>query len=224
MRGRLGCTAYRLDDIIISGEEIEQHRRTHTWEKHCWTLASYFLTCLRGFGVGADDGSLLYVDADMYFYQDFEKIYDNIGRKSVGIISHRFNHNRETKTGKYNVGIIYFKDDKRGNACLKWWSDVVINDNNEWFETYGTCGDQKYLELFEGLFPGAVRVIGVEHGAPWNVQHIDGNDLVFFHFSHFAIHGGGYTTNRAGEWKPEATPWAKKLYNDYYEVIKQIKL
>ena len=129
-----GCTAYQLDDIIISGEEIEQHRRTHTWEKHCWTLASYFLTCLRGFGVGSGgDTSLLYVDADMYFYQDFEKIYDDIGRRSVGIISHRFNHDRETKTGKYNVGIIYFKDDKRGNACLKWWSDVVINDNNEWF-------------------------------------------------------------------------------------------
>ncbi len=221
--------AYRYDEIKDL-PDLKVHRESHTWEQHCWCLASYFMNWLQE---RESFDSLLYVDADIMFYADYELIYEEVGDRSIGIITHRFLEERARKTGNYNVGVIYFRGDEPGRTCLKWWRDVVIDDNNDWFCTHGTCGDQKYLELFEVMWDGMVAVIDdhVGHAAPWNchVQECDGKTiwwrgieqpLVFYHFSHFSYDDKGYRTNRHGEWTPEVDQeWARKLYDEYYKLI-----
>jgi len=219
--GIQGVFCYDLEDI--NSAKLQYHKKTHTYEQHCWALASYFMNYLQD---KVNLSGLLYVDADIYFYS---KLTDAITiNKSIGIIEHRFKNRQNRNVGHYNVGIIYFANDKIGSECLKWWSDVVLDDSNIWFDEFGSCGDQKYLELFEPLFED-VEVIDVGHAAPWNThQHYEngyitfqGNKqpLIFYHFSHFALHDSGYVTNRNGEWFPEKT-WAKELYDEYWKLCK----
>lgn len=226
--------AYHYGEMA-EAEDLTRHRETHSWEEHCWALGSYFTWWLRSHDVG----DLLYIDADIYFYNNTRFIYDSIGSSSIGIITHRFLERRVRKVGHYNVGIIYFADDDQGNEALDWWKTVVITTGHEWEEEYGTCGDQKYLELFEVMFEnGCVIDDKIGHAAPWNAycQELVGNYIIwkgkkqifiFYHFSHFSLNyqvgGLPYRTNRHGEWTPEVDrEWAKELYDEYY--TKYIKL
>lgn len=157
----------------------------------------------------------LYVDADILFYSDPCDIIDRTVLCSVGLVTHK--HIPMNKTvrnpGYYNVGIIYFTADATGMKCLKWWKSCVVNPSNKYSKIFGSCGDQKYLELFENVI-GCDRILVLDrlvgHAAPWNVwmMAIDVNnerirvrwhdpehlvlaedyldqELKYFHFSHF---------------------------------------
>ena len=60
-----------------------------------------------------------------------------------------------------------------------------MNPQNEYAAKYGTCGDQKYLDLFIPLF-GSLHVCvfdreaNIQYAAPWNVKT---NDLLFYHLN-----------------------------------------
>jgi len=144
-----------------------------------------------------DVNDVLYVDSDVYFFHDINKIYDEIHNKSVGIVRHRINYN--PAVGEYNVGIVYFKNDLTGYQCAEWWKDCLLTTDHEYYKTHGICGDQKYLELFEPIF-GHDKVCVIDkkvgHLAPWNFMnhgYVDNKitwqgalqDLVYCHFSNF---------------------------------------
>lgn len=135
---------------------------------YCWSLASFFQNYVMETYNTKD---IFYIDADILFYNDIKDIHDFVSQKSIGIMLHRHNE-IGSYVGAYNVGIIYFKNDDVGRRCIKWWRDVTIDPNNKWAKEYGTCGDQKYLELFDVLF-GKENVCVLDekigHGAPWNL-------------------------------------------------------
>jgi len=153
-----------------------------------------------------DIDSILYIDADIVFYYDFEKIYDEIKDKSIGIVPHWHNKKGE-RSGAYNVGIVYFKGDLDGRECLLFWNNCVTNPNNPYKKEYGTCWDQKYLELFEVKFPNSVCVIEntLVQGASWNFDLFNYNKftkddmrvtfktidkellMAFIHFNRFVL-------------------------------------
>jgi len=69
------------------------------------------------------------------------------------IHEHRFSPEQKDLEiyGKYNVGLLMFKNDQRGMTVLKWWKDKC----NEW--CYGRLekdryGDQMYLNQFQTKF------------------------------------------------------------------------
>jgi hypothetical protein len=159
-----------------------------------WMLTPYFTQYIMNSGC-LDD--ILYIDADIYFFNSPEVVYEEVGNKSVGIVRHRIPYNPEV--GEFNVGIVYFRNDLKGNQCLDWWRACLLDPNNEFYSTHGMCGDQKYLELFPVLFGEEnVGVIDklVGHIAPWNLNHQKyekgnlvwgGNvqNLIYSHFSNF---------------------------------------
>ena len=202
----------------------------------CFALGSYFTEYIvRKYG----PPDVLYIDADIIFYQDPKLVVDAARDKSIGIILHRhvpLGHH----VGGYNVGVVYFRNDDVGYKCLKWWRDCVMDPTNEWFEQYGRVGDQVYLEGFAPLFGESnVAVLDdmIGHGAPWNLSlyQYDGDEIVwkrrrqkmvFIHFSHFTpnFENDTYSIDRSGEWDcvlSNPHPRVIEYYDDYFERLKK---
>jgi len=146
-----------------------------------WALASFFTFFIMR---TKQPSHCLYIDSDIIFYQDPQMLFDSVENHSIGIITHKhMKLNKWAKdVGYYNVGVIYFRNDEVGYKCLKWWSGVVADKNNPWFEHFGTCGDQKYLECFEDLFgENNIKILcrDVGNGAPWNFHKFQEKDKFF---------------------------------------------
>ena len=210
-----------------------------------WSLASFF----SGFLMKNHNlPHVLYIDSDIVFYDSVDVVFEEMGSKSIGIITHKHNKLDKTRTnvGYYNVGVIYFKNDKVGSKCLEFWRNCCIYPDNEYSDIFGSCGDQKYLELFDEFFgENNVEVLckKVGNGAPWNFPmfeflgdgHIvwrdpDGNvldpneqlkqKLIFNHFSHFTpdYENNRFKFDRDGEWGPQLPRHAgvMEIYMDYF--------
>jgi hypothetical protein len=139
----------------------------------------------------------VYLDADLYFFQTPDKVLEEMGDASIGIIEHKYTNKMSrklSKYGKYNVGWVGIRNDLNGLACAEWWSESCLTwcfDKPE----NGKFADQGYLNSFTELFNG-VRVLENPgfNLAPWNVAnykfsrkmdsiYIDEKyPLVFFHF------------------------------------------
>jgi hypothetical protein len=207
-----------------------------SYSNYCWALTPFFCNYLLK---NKEIESLLYVDSDIYFYENFDSIKEEVSDHSVGIVTHRTDYHltKETNSGKYNVGIVYFKSDEIGIKCSEFWKNLLMNPNNEYYSRYGTCGDQKYLELFEIKFDNICiidKLVG--HGAPWCFESYEYLDkytimyngmkqkMVYNHFSHFKIGENGWESSYGGEWKPETiNRYVKEYYEDYYKEIMDIK-
>jgi hypothetical protein len=141
---------------------------------------------------------VIYIDADIYFFEDFSVVYDDVGDKSIGVVEHRIP--ATIPPGRFNVGIVYFKNDEAGLDASAFWLWCMATPNNEFASEYGDYGDQKYLELVYEKYKNDTAIIGdtCGHLAPWNLRFHDydldekkivweGNkqDLVYWHFSSF---------------------------------------
>ncbi|HAI44940.1 MAG TPA: hypothetical protein DCM40_46125, partial [Maribacter sp.] len=157
-----------------------------------WSLAAYYSWyCLKY----SNTEDITYVDADICFFQDPTRIMDLKDFGSIGLIENRVPYN--PVNGLYNVGIVYFKNDNDGFSCANFWKDCLLHDDNKYANEYGTCGDQKYLELFPKLYNNVFQIDDyLGHLAPWNIYHHQyiGNkilwngkiqDVLFYHFSNF---------------------------------------
>tara|TARA_R100000152_G_C6746113_1_gene169707 strand:- start:94 stop:1026 length:933 start_codon:yes stop_codon:yes gene_type:complete len=230
------------DFISLRENNISNKKSVYsvTEELH-WSLASFFSYHL------LEKHKLphvLYIDSDILFYNTIDKIFEAMGDKSIGVITHKHNK-KDAETGYFNVGIVYFKNDDAGNSCLKFWRDCCIDPHNKYAEKYGTCGDQKYLELFGKLFgDDNVEILCPKVGnlAPWNLPMctLTGNDkfiwhdkdglvleagtsleqdLLFMHFSHFSpdFKSKSFSFDRKGEWGPIHTlAGVQELYTNYF--------
>ncbi len=206
------------------------------YSQFCWALTPYFTNWLLTNEL-VKDAELLYCDADLYFYHSPEYIFEACKFHSVGIHRHRFTTYDVDKNpvGEFNVGCVYFKNDKRGKEISSTWKYFLVTPNNEYYQKYGTCGDQKYWDILYPTYPNDIHVFDADdseiaHGAPWNynlykfpsfgsVEHKGKiQRLIFNHFSHFFVIDGGWKSSDHGEWKPEDIDAAvMNYYVNYYE-------
>ncbi len=145
---------------------------------------------------------LTYLDADLFFYSSPEPIFHELGRDSVLIHEHRYTPElRDMEiNGKYNVGLVSFRNDEAGKTAVRWWRERCIESCHLNIKT-GKCGDQMYLNDWPERFQN-VHVLQ-HHGAgvaPWNVDQyeitkpleqvlINGLPLIFYHFHALTILG-----------------------------------
>lgn len=214
----------------LHNEDIKHMRKLKAskygdaYSQFCWALTPYFTNwCLLRF---VEEGNCVYyVDSDLYFYDSITEIQKELGEKSIGIISHR---GPNGDVGEFNVGIVVFRNSEAGRECSKLWKDWLIDENNPYYVEYGTCGDQKYLELFPKLFFSETVVLDktFHHFAPWNADKIDYKlPLVFAHYSHFNMtlnkSEGNYTwaSHYKSEWQPENQSERIRIcYREYAEI------
>jgi len=206
----------------------------------CWSIASVFTNYIMN-TVNCD--SVTYVDADIIFHKDINLIYQEIQNKDIGIFKHRFlKDNEECPYGKYNVGVVYFKNSELGRSLLNWWADAVVWKK---YPEYATMGDQKYLEYFPKVCnPTQIYIDdNIGHGAPWQWQMFELNDLkngniiwkgqtqplVFTYFSKFVydIKNNTFACTRNdvyGFWSNNGKIYENKdlyeLHKQYFEELK----
>jgi len=142
---------------------------------------------------------LLYLDADVYLFNNIEILYKEIDNASIAICSHRLPWyiNLVSKNyGIYNVGVNAFRNDKEGIECLEqWYKDCTEWTPNQKDYPLSFFSDQIWLDQWPKKYKNIkiLEHIGI-NVAPWNaIQYkfsnqngifcVDDKPLVIYHFS-----------------------------------------
>ena len=182
-------------------EELLKVKSHRSIAEYCWTsTSSTILYCLLNY----DIESCTYLDADLYFFQSPEIIFEEIGNSSIALTKHNYHflYDQSKSNGIYCVQFMYFRNNKTGIEALRWWRKKCI----EWCFNYlenGKFGDQGYLPELVKTFKD-VKIIENEGAgmAPWNTLRYDLIDrntflikksqkpfnLNFYHFHYLQYH------------------------------------
>lgn len=183
---------------------LDEAQKNRSKTEYCCTLTPVIIEyLLQGL---PDDTPLLYVDADLYFFSAPDPIHETMQNASVLIHGHNFTESQIQLEvyGKYNVGLVGFRNNSEGRKVLAWWKERCLEYTGksivETPDGLSRFGDQKYLDYFAEISPE----VQVAHHAgigvgPWNVaryslgQTADGSPLVdntlvvFYHYHSFAV-------------------------------------
>lgn len=234
-----GIIPVNIKKLLEDNKDLSEYKQVE-YREFVWMLASYFTYYIM---VTKQPNNISYIDADICLYDDIQTMYDEIGDRSVGIIRHR--HIPETQNtidGKYNVGIVYFKNDIVGRHCLDWWHDAVLYKR---YPHLATCYDQKYLEGFLMMYKDDNICVAdsFAHGAPWHHRLYDWSGLdidntivwegkkqkfLFNHFSRISFNindntylpSGGQYSDHTLNFSVFEIPQVKSMHDKYFECIK----
>ncbi|GAT32000.1 hypothetical protein TSACC_2397 [Terrimicrobium sacchariphilum] len=201
--------------------------------EYIFTLTAAWMTFL--FGRHSEIDILTYLDADLYFFSNYEAVFRELGDASIGIIEHRHAraYSDRLQYGRFNVGWVSIRRDEEGLRCVRRWREQCI----EWCYDRpedGKFGDQKYLDEWPTLYR---KVKIIDHPganlAPWNLgRHkvsgvwahpaADGRPVLFYHFTNMWQSRPSYVWTGLGDYEiSTARKWiaAKLLYKPYLEAV-----
>lgn len=176
--------------------EAKSNRST---AEYCWTVKASFIKFI--FGIERSIKSIIYVDSDTYLFSEPSQMFQQLEKNDVLLTGHNFSnrfHHLYKQKGKYNAGIIGFRNSLKGLELLDWWEKKCI----QWCYDRvipGRFGDQKYLEVIGKRTMGVYISKSITtNAAMWNIEnsriesiggevYINGEKLIFFHFSSFFI-------------------------------------
>lgn len=183
----------------ISRSEFLAHDPELAAAEHTRSKIEFYFTCTPSLPLYVFRNSkaelVTYMDADLFFYADPTPIYEEMGDRSIFIIEHRFGpqHGHLTMHGVFNVGLMAFRRDEQGLACLNRWREQCIEWCYDRLED-GRFADQKYLdewpERYSSLCVLQHKGAGI---APWNLANyqvtargealfVDEDPLLVYHF------------------------------------------
>ena len=158
-------TVVPLQDFLTDELRAATAERTH--RETIWTYTPGWMLYVLGVEPAAP--SVNYIDADCFFFDNPQPVFNEIGESPIAITPHRFPLRAKhfEVNGLYNVGLVHIK--RAGLACLREWERLCL----EWCceQSDGKrFADQKY---WDDLVPKyGVHVI--EHLganlAPWNQE------------------------------------------------------
>ncbi len=160
--------------VFESAMNMKPVRESRSLVEYFWTAASSLCEYLiREYPID----QLTYLDSDLFFFQDPQLVFDEIGKRSIAIIPHRLaeqDRNRLEPNGIYNVGWVTFRNDLEGLSCLTGWAALC----REWCyarHDRGRFGDQAYLDSWPAEFGDALCIIQNIGActAPWNLQQYE---------------------------------------------------
>lgn len=177
---------------------------------------------------------LTYVDSDLYFFSDPAPIFEEMADASILVIEHRYPAHlaHHLRLGRFNVGLLSFRNDDAGLRCLDWWRERCI----EWCydraedEKYA---DQKYLDEWPTRFGQHLHVLqrAGANLAPWNwsnYRYTLWNDRIFvedkplevFHFARFRPTAGTFWF-QSGQLEYGVMPWRIRqlIYGRYWQAV-----
>ena len=142
------------------------------YKYYCWSLASNFTLYI----LFQCQTNVCYIDADVLFYKPIKSLFSLFQNKSIAFFRHRmFTLNSNPPEGRFNVGVVYFRNDLKGIKWLKWWANSVAY---RLYPEFQSCGDQKYLDyIYDNCNDSIFEEEEVGHGAPWHWQLYELNNL-----------------------------------------------
>ncbi|WML39503.1 putative nucleotide-diphospho-sugar transferase [Neobacillus sp. OS1-2] len=224
--------------ILFYVEQLEDQtlrtiRNQRKQNEYCWTLKAplihYLLTTFKL-------KSIVYCDGDIFFFSDPGEIFKEWGKASVYLCPQRDVDWVEKKYGRFQAGLIGFRNDDNGLKSLKWWRNrceewcFAEPDNNRF-------GDQKYLDKIPELFSN-IKIstqLGI-NAAPWNCVYnnnftihtnnngvlIEKDPLIAYHFACFSI----YNPDEYDLWSLDSIKLSrahkKYMYEPYIEKIREV--
>lgn len=227
---------------LVSLVELESAEPELLSVKESRNRLEYFYTCGPAFikhamNRGPNIDLITYLDADLYFYNSPQPLFDAFDGYSVGVVGHHLpQFRRKIKTGLFNVGWISFRRDLDGITCLERWRNQCI----EWcFERYedGKYCDQLYLDEWPKLYAGFYEFI--HHGAnvaSWNVKDyrfslrggtvfVDDDPLIFYHFHGFKkIARNVYNTNLFLSLRPPDSILKRWVFIEYIHKLEKYSI
>jgi hypothetical protein len=177
----------------------------------------------------------IYLDADLYFFDDPQRVIREIGDSSIAIIEHNYPWFLETlakKYGKYNVGLLGFRNNQEGGKALDWWAGQCINWCHDYPEK-GKYADQGYLNSLPKLSPNLMVLTNRAFNlAPWNTAassvqlkrgkvFVGKNQLNFFHFHGLKKMGSFWVSSQMNYLSPLPRPIFNKIYKPYIRHLEE---
>jgi hypothetical protein len=186
----------------------------------------------------ADPGEVaVFLDADLFFFQDPVQVLECMGESDVGIIPHSYSERNKkllSQYGTYNVGWVGIRNSRNGHKCADWWAERCL----EWCEDVpveGKYADQGYLDQFLNLFEN-VKVLENRgfNLAPWNTSDQvilknsnglvtlgDHTPLNFFHFHGLKRFGKWMITSQLNYRSPASKPLMEHVYKPYLRALQK---
>jgi len=170
----------------------------------------------------------IFLDADIAFWNDGKKMLDELNTCSFFAKDHEISPPKAA--GRYNVGLLGYKNDENCREWLKWWQQKCI-EWCHWHADNGRFAEQGYLNILydqPNRFKGfcAIKHPGVNL-APWNIMKhkienkkgllVDNQPLMTYHYHEFEFDINGYYPTG---WKlPKGAK--ELLYDPYFKLIQK---
>jgi len=194
--------------------------------EYCWMLKAPLMEYVLA---QENIPSVMYMDSDLYFFKDPSQIFEHFTHHSIYLCPQRDMDYVEQKYGRYQAGLIGFKNDEEGRNALHWWKTKCLEWCRHEYDGY-RYGDQKYLDEIPQLFHSVKCEdnYGV-NAAPWNCVYnkersveirdekplINGDEIIVFHFACITI----YSISEYDLWNLDKLEIPKdvlrKLYRPY---------
>lgn len=190
-----GVHAFSLHQLEEFEPKILEVKSQRSRVEYIFTVGPTFHQFVMKNHVGEGD-VLVYLDADLFFFENPGLVLEAMNGSSVGIIEHRYKKLLKAKLEKYglfNVGWAGFRNDEAGRKVLNWWAERCIDWCFDTPQKDGRYADQGYLNWFPDFEGVTVLKQAGFNLAPWNTgsheisydfgkAKADGQPLVFFHF------------------------------------------
>lgn len=218
----------------IEDNELLSVKNFRKANEYCWTLKSPLIKYILDTYKIPD---IVYCDSDLCFFSDPKAIYGEWGNYDVFLCPQRDLQWVENIYGKYQAGLIGFKNTVNAFKCLSFWRNKCI----EWCSSnpepgMERFGDQKYLDKLPVLFQG-VKIsenLGV-NAAPWNCIYnnnyniyekdsfiyIGKDRLVAFHFATVNIYNDSEFDLWSFNYIPIGRTIKDKIYLPYLNLIRE---
>ncbi|MES2696141.1 MAG: hypothetical protein V4773_21900 [Verrucomicrobiota bacterium] len=185
-----------LEELLATDAELAAARTGRSRTEFIFALTPCLLRHL--LRCGPEGEGVMYLDADLFFFGDPQAIWDELGSGSIYVVPHRYPrwHDDSAWYGKFNVGVLAFRADANGRACVDWWREQCLG-STALAGDGARYGDQKYLDEWPRRFAGVVesKHPGINL-APWNWAghridwsgaevRVEEAPLVVFHFAQF---------------------------------------
>jgi hypothetical protein len=224
-----------IGDLIGAFPELEKAKNNRSVVEFYFTLTPFVVKYAL---LGKPQGHIaLYLDADLYFFQNPLFVVRSLENSSVALIRHNypwFLRSLETKYGTYNVGLLAFKNNEDGNKVLEWWALQCV----EWCRDYpenGKYADQGYLNKFATLSKNIQVLTNPGFNlAPWNSAssrlrlesnnvRVNNYDLIFFHFHGLKHVGKLWISSQLNYYSPMTRKIFLGIYGDYVQHLRSIE-
>ena len=194
---------------LINLSYLEEKQKELLIAKKSRSKVEYFYTLSSGISnycmINYTYDSITYLDSDLFFFNNPEKIFSEIKGYNVAIIPHNFTDKtkKNIKYGIYNVGWVTFNNTNEGRRCLVDWYNNCLDWCYQKLEN-GKYADQKYLDSWPNEYE-RVKILKNKglNLAIWNIGnykiskkdgeiYVDNDKLIFFHFAGLQIISNNY--------------------------------